>query len=124
MFQLLQFYRIEKLDKTKFKISWLPSDIIKKYKVLVSDKSRGWNYIKVYNMAVKNYVNKISFEDNNFDKIYLDISSNIYNYETENDNIIIDKIKFEKLYISVIPIDHYGYSINRKYYLPSEELVI
>ena len=122
--QMLQFIDIEELDNNKVKISWIKYDIIKKYKILASDKSRGWNYIKVYNKNIENYINRISLEQNDFDKIYDDINSNIYNYETEDNNIIIDKQNFETIYVSIIPIDYYGYSIDRVYYLPSEELFI
>lgn len=122
--QMLEFSNIKKINEQEFQITWIKTDIIKKYKILVSNKSRGWNYIKIYNKNIENYVNKISLQDNNFNKIYSDISCNIYNLETENDNIIIDKLNFEKLYVSIIPIDNYGYSIDREYYLPSEELII
>lgn len=122
--QMLQFSNIEELDNNNIKISWVKEDIIKTYNVLVSDKSREWNYIKVYNQNIEPYIHKITLEDNNFNKIYDEINSNIYNYEIEDTSIIINKQDNKKLYVSIIPKDHYGYSINRVYYLPSEELII
>lgn len=118
-----------KRNGDKFVIEWLPArdsdnDLLG-YRVYVSSKSRGWNYQDIdAPAAVKRYFAG-GWKPEMYDNLFKEPPRDVQFFETEKTSIeLVAPDSKLPIYVTVMPFDKHGESVDRRLYNMSAELTL